>query len=468
MLKEKATTFNELSRAADLGLIAASFAVAAIVCNEVNGVEPLGWLPRFGGSADPDAYTEYAVTLLIGLVSWFAVSQSRETHRSHRTDPFWNLLRTHTSTQLLWAIINVACAYFLKLHHLNRLFFIVFLPLSMVLLSVRQTGSMIVLHFLRARGFNLRSVLLVGGPDRARRFAEIVRREPTTGFKVVAQMDTDEAASGEFLDRNFDEVFLLAGETEGDLEGALLKLLLQGKQVHLVPGILDATLFKTSFDEFAGVPIVSVGGSGMSRIQRAAKRFVDVVGSVVLLILLSPLLLVAALLVKISSAGPVLFSQERLGEGGRRFRIYKFRTMFQDAEERLHADPPLYQKYVENNFKLPKGEDPRVVRGGSLIRSTSIDELPQLFNVLTGDMSLVGPRPIVPREIEKYGDYGPLFLSVKPGLTGYWQINGRSEIGDYSQRAAFDLGYIRDQSLRTDMDILLKTIPAVLRRKGAH
>jgi len=468
MLKEKATAFNELSRVTDLGLIAASFAVAATVCEKVNGVEPLGWLPRFGGAADPDASTEYALLLLIGLLSWFGVSQLRKTYRSHRTDRFWSFLRTHTSTQLLWVIVTAACAFLFKLHYLSRLFFIMFLPLSLVLLSVRQIGSMIVLHFLRARGFNLRSVLLVGDPNRSKRFAEIIRRESRAGFKVVAEMNADEVASAESLDIDFDEVFLLPGETEGDFEGALLRLVLRGKQVHLVPGILDTTLFKTSFDEFAGVPIVSVGGSGLSQIQRAAKRLLDVVGSVVLLILLSPLLLLAALLVKIMSTGPILFSQDRLGEGGRRFRIYKFRTMFQDAEERLYGDPLLYQKYVQNNFKLPNGEDPRIVRGGSFMRSTSIDELPQLFNVLTGDMSLVGPRPVVPREIEKYGDYGPLFLSVKPGLTGYWQINGRSEISDYSQRTAFDIGYIRDQSLSTDVDILLKTIPAVLRRRGAH
>ena len=466
MLKEKATAFNELSRVTDLGLIAASFAAAATVCQKVNGVEPLGWLPRFGGAAHPDTSTEYALLLLIGLFSWLVVSQLRKTYRSHRTNRFWSLLRTHTSTQLLWVIITAACAFFFKLHYLSRLFFIMFLPLSLILLSVRQTGSMIVLHFLRARGFNLRSVLLVGDPDRSRQFAEILRRESGAGFKVVAQMNADEVASGESLDSDFDEVFLLPGE--GDFEGALLKLVLRGKQVHLVPGILDATLFKTSFDEFAGVPIVSVGGSGLSQIQRTAKRLLDVVGSVVLLILLSPLLLLAALLVKTTSTGPILFSQDRLGVGGRRFRIYKFRTMFQDAEERLYGDPLLYQKYVQNNFKLPNGEDPRIVRGGSFMRSTSIDELPQLFNVLIGDMSLVGPRPVVPREIEKYGDYGQLFLSVRPGLTGNWQINGRSEISDYSQRTAFDIGYIRDQSLSTDVDILLKTIPAVLRRKGAH
>ena len=113
-----------------------------------------------------------------------------------------------------------------------------------------------------------------------------------------------------------------------------------------------------------------------------------------------------ALMVKLSAPGPVLFRQERLGEGGRRFRIYKFRTMYRDAEKALRSDPALYRKYVENNYKLPKGEDPRITPLGDFLRSTSLDELPQLFNIIKGDMSLVGPRPIVPPEIDKYGEYG--------------------------------------------------------------
>jgi exopolysaccharide production protein ExoY len=468
MLKEKGKAFNELSRVADLGLITASFVVAATFSERMHGIEPLAWIPRFGGSADPDASKEYALLFLIGLVSWLAVSQWRATYRSHRTDRVWNLLRTHTSTQLIWAMLTATGAFLFKLHYLSRTFFFMFLPLSMALMSIRQTGSMVLLHFLRTRGFNLRAVLVVGDAAQARRFAEIIRKKPTTGYQIIAQVSGDVAADGQFPDSEFDEVFVLAGESDGRLEGVLLKLAMTGKQVHLVPAIFDATLFKTSLDDFAGVPIVSIGGFGLSRLQHLAKRLVDVAGSIVLLILLSPVLILAGLFVKLRSRGPVFFAQDRLGENGRQFRIYKFRTMLRDAEERLLADPVLYQKYVENNFKLPKGEDPRIAPGGNFLRSTSIDELPQLFNVLKGDMSLVGPRPIVPSEIRVYGEYGPLFLSVKPGLTGYWQINGRSEVRDYSRRTAFDIEYIRDQSFKTDVDILLRTIPAVLRRKGAH
>jgi lipopolysaccharide/colanic/teichoic acid biosynthesis glycosyltransferase len=227
-------------------------------------------------------------------------------------------------------------------------------------------------------------------------------------------------------------------------------------------------LFRQSLDEFAGVPVLSVGGHGVEPIEEAAKRFLDLVGATALLMIFSPVLLLCALLVKVSSRGPIVFSQERLGKDGRSFRMFKFRTMYRDAEEKLRSDPKLFGLYLENNHKIPAKRDPRIVPFGRFMRASSLDELPQLFNVLRGEMSLVGPRPITPPQLEQYGEYGPLFLSVKPGITGYWQVQGRSEITDFSRRAALDIGYIRDQSLKTDVDILLRTIPAVLRRKGAH
>jgi len=170
----------------------------------------------------------------------------------------------------------------------------------------------------------------------------------------------------------------------------------------------------------------------------------------------------------LSSPGPVFFCQERIGKGGRRIRIYKFRTMHRDAEQILKSDPELYAKYVESNYKLPKGKDPRITFIGHILRELSLDEIPQLINVLKGEMSLVGPRPVVPAEIDKYGDYASLLLSVQPGLTGQWQVSGRSDIADYARRVRLDMEYIRDQSVTRDLQILFRTVPVVLSREGAH
>lgn len=232
--------------------------------------------------------------------------------------------------------------------------------------------------------------------------------------------------------------------------------------------MFDVRLFRQELDDFAGVPVLSIGGNGLSAPQMAFKRLVDVLGATLLLALLCPVFGVVALAIKLSSTGQVLFQQERLGQGARRFRMYKFRTMVANAEEILKEDPVLYKRYVENNFKVPRGEDSRTTDLGRFLRATSLDELPQLLNVLKGDMSLVGPRPITPAQLQQYGDFAELFLSVKPGLTGNWQVNGRSEIRDFAHRAMMDLEYIRDQSLGRDVTLLLKTIPAVISRKGAH
>jgi exopolysaccharide production protein ExoY len=190
--------------------------------------------------------------------------------------------------------------------------------------------------------------------------------------------------------------------------------------------------------------------------------------AVMLLALTAPLFAAVALINKLTSPGPVLFAQKRLGLNGKPFMVYKFRTMVINAEAVLKQNPELYQKYLENNYKLPDGDDPRITRVGRFLRATSLDELPQLFNVIKGDMSLVGPRPVVPSEVENYADYATLFLSAKPGMTGHWQVSGRSEIKEYARRVELDLEYIRDQSLSKDLEILLRTVPAVLMRRGAH
>ncbi|SRR5579885_210586 len=466
MLKEKPATFSGIARAVDLALIVAAFAVTAIGCQDATHMMVLPWLR--GIAPQQEVLHQYELLLLTSLIIWIAVTQWRESYRSHRADHLWPLLRDQVTTELLWAMAVAALTFFFKLNIVSRVFLLAFFPVSIVMLSARQLAVRAFLNQARKKGLNIRRIVVMGEPGCARKFARFIREEGGPGYRIAGLTTFSSANSGEIIKEDFDEAFLTLESAQADLECAVLKLLKMGKRVHIVPGLFDGTLFRRNLEEFAGVPVLSLGGYSVDPVEAAAKRLLDLIGASLLLILFAPILLLCALWVKLLSAGPVFFSQERLGRNGKRFRILKFRTMYPDAEARLHADPVLYQKYVENNFKLPKGEDPRIVPGGNFLRSSSLDELPQLFNVLKGDMSLVGPRPIVPPEIGQYGEYGPLFLSVKPGITGYWQVQGRSEIKDFSHRAALDIGYIRDQSLKTDVDILLKTIPAVLRRKGAH
>jgi exopolysaccharide biosynthesis polyprenyl glycosylphosphotransferase len=201
--------------------------------------------------------------------------------------------------------------------------------------------------------------------------------------------------------------------------------------------------------------------------QLVVKRALDIIGGVIFLTLLSPLLAVVAVLVVLDSPGPALFSQRRLGRFGRPIRCLKFRSMYEDAEARLLADPVLFRRYVEHDYKVPAAIDTRITRIGRFIRRTSLDELPQLWNVLKGDMSLVGPRPIVPDEIHHYNGEGPLLLSLKPGMTGAWQVSGRSSVS-YPERATVELEYVEGWSLWRDLGILVRTLPAVLLGRGAY
>ncbi|UOK60012.1 sugar transferase [Bacillus sp. OVS6] len=198
------------------------------------------------------------------------------------------------------------------------------------------------------------------------------------------------------------------------------------------------------------------------------KRFIDIIGAIVGLVIFSPCLLAISLNYMFGEAkGPVFFKQNRIGKNGQVFHIYKFRSMVVNAEEKLKSNKKLYAKYIKNNYKLEQDEDPRITKVGRFLRKTSLDELPQFINVLKGDMSLVGPRPVVTEELKEYGTRTSDFLSVSPGLTGYWQVSGRSDVG-YPERVDIELYYVYNQSFKLDIAILFKTVLLVLLRKGAY
>ena len=195
------------------------------------------------------------------------------------------------------------------------------------------------------------------------------------------------------------------------------------------------------------------------------KRTLDVVISSVLLVLLSPIFLIIAFLIKAESKGPVFFAHKRIGKNGKEIKILKFRTMVENAEDLIKEFTPEQMKEFKENFKLKN--DPRITNMGKFLRKTSLDELPQLINIIRGELSLIGPRPIVARELEKYENNKEKFLSVTPGLTGYWAANGRSDIS-YEQRMIMELYYIDNISWKLDLKIFFKTILSVLKKEGAR
>ena len=241
---------------------------------------------------------------------------------------------------------------------------------------------------------------------------------------------------------------------------------LEGSGVDLVVGtaFTDVAVPRIHVRPVSGLPLLQLAAPEFAGGRRLLKRTLDVVASALGLVILSPLLAATALAVRLTSPGPAFFCQQRIGLGGRPFTLYKFRSMTVDAESRRAE---LLQHNVSDGvlFKMP--DDPRVTRVGRLLRRTSIDELPQLVNVLRGEMSLVGPRPPLQSEVEQYEDDVHRRLLVRPGLTGLWQVSGRSDLS-WSEAVRLDLYYVENWSGALDAEILWRTVFAVLRGEGAH
>ncbi|PLT36027.1 multidrug MFS transporter [Bacillus sp. V5-8f] len=198
------------------------------------------------------------------------------------------------------------------------------------------------------------------------------------------------------------------------------------------------------------------------------KRTIDFVGALIALVLTLPVwIVIGVFYIFGENKGPVFFKQQRTGKNGEIFHIYKFRSMIMNADQKLKENQELYEKYIANSYKLEPHEDPRITKLGEFLRKTSLDEIPQIINVLKGEMSLIGPRPVIQDELMEYGNRVNEFLSVKPGMSGYWQVCGRSSVL-YPERVNMELYYVQKQSVKLDTWILFKTIEIVLLRKGAY
>jgi exopolysaccharide biosynthesis polyprenyl glycosylphosphotransferase len=236
--------------------------------------------------------------------------------------------------------------------------------------------------------------------------------------------------------------------------------------VKLVPDLFELSLSRVRMDHIAGIPLIDVERRRHSRLARGIKRAIDVVLSGLALLVVSPVLLLIALAIKLDSRGPVLYKEQRVGKGGKPFTFLKFRSMYVNASEKL--DTLIADKGIVDRRIFKDKNDPRRTRVGRFIRGLSLDELPQLINVLRGDMSLVGPRPPLPSEVANYAQHHFKRLEVLGGITGYWQVSGRSNIESFEEIIIMDTYYIDNWSLALDIKIMLRTILAVITRNGAY
>lgn len=437
---------------------------------EVTVPADLAWLTM--------SYTLISVALALVWLLGLSVAGTRE-HRivGAGSEEYKRLVNVSVQVFALVAITGFALQF-----EFSRGYLLIALPAGLVLLLLERWLWRQWLGRARRHGAHSARCVVVGGAAAVRRITTTLMAQPEAGYLLVGAAVTDGAPMLEndlprceletLMDamRQFDaDTVVVAGGhglTPAEIRELAWSLEPDAHQLVMVPDLVDVAGPRIQTRPVAGLPLMHVETPTYRGAGRFMKRAIDVVGSVVGLVLFAPLLLVTAVAIRLDSRGPVLFRQRRVGVDGSSFRMLKFRSMSTDAEGRL-AEVASDEPTAVNAMLFKLRSDPRVTRVGRVIRRFSVDELPQLVNVLTGSMSLVGPRPPLTQEVERYAAGDQRRLLVKPGLTGLWQVSGRSDLS-WEESIRLDLYYVENWSLAGDAVILWRTIRAVLTRRGAY
>ncbi|MDQ1728054.1 MAG: hypothetical protein QOD33_179 [Pyrinomonadaceae bacterium] len=479
---------------ADIAIAGLSFAVAFLLRQSGPIFGPAG-AERYGWS---QSFAPYGALVLFVVLIRILALRYHDLYRLRGEFSFFDDgLRVFQATAI-GSLLIVAAAFLYRggfnyraFSYARSIFVIDFLialgSFYLLRLFVRSGQS-----FFRQRGINLIPTLVVGrGPEAAFCIKEM-RERPSLGYRVIGAVDIacsggsatyegvpvigDLAGLPEAIrESGANEVIIADSNVDGD---ALFDVMMRcgrrrGVEFRIAPGLFNCLPSKTEVDQIGALPMIKLFREPLSDFARGGKRLSDIVIASLSLALLSPFWLLLALLIKFDSRGPVFYAQERVGMDGRIFLVYKFRTMRMDADSEIHRE---YQRkfiagHAEANVGDPQKpayklrDDPRITRIGRLLRRFSLDEVPQLFNVLRGDMSVVGPRPPIPYEVEAYELRHRKRLDMKPGLTGLWQVSGRNRL-PFEEMVKLDLFYIENWSLLFDLKIILRTILVMLRGDG--
>lgn len=374
--------------------------------------------------------------------------------------------------------------FLLQAKETSRYFFFLYVSLNYLMILTLRISARTFLGAIRTRGYNYRQILVLGDGIAARQILGAIQRNRHWGYYLFGVLSEQPASNqkevlgvpvvGSIADferilatHTVDEVIVAMERYDSSrLQQKVLLCETMGIPVRLTWGRFGMEHSRRAYSEFDGVPLITFYNTAfLTPSQAFAKRLMDVLGSMVGIAITAVLYPYIAYRIRKESPGPVIFKQIRVGQNGRRFKCYKFRTMGVDAESRKK------ELLADNEMQGPMfkvAHDPRIFPFGAFLRRTSLDELPQFINVFRGDMSLVGTRPPTPDEVETYEPHYRRRLSIRPGLTGLWQVSGRSRVNDFDKVLRFDLDYIDNWSLGLDVRILVRTLVAVFQRQGAH
>jgi exopolysaccharide biosynthesis polyprenyl glycosylphosphotransferase len=418
----------------------------------------------------------YGTPVAIGLV-WLALLLLRGSYDRRIIGLGTEEVRRAVSATLILFAVVAGLSYLIRAD-ISRSYAFVSLPVGILLIGFSRFGWRQWLYRQRAAGRFLSKIVVIGSERTSQTLTNKLNQESYAGYQVVAQVKLpsnhesepelqhwlnsvdlvikEHSASAIAIDPGDDAPYEVIRQLSWRLEGRNIDLLIS-------PGSLDVAGPRLSVRPAAGLPLLHLDEAVLSRSQRATKRMLDIIGSLVAVILLSPFMLISAIAVRLTSRGPIVYKQMRVGRAGKTFTMLKFRTMQNNAD---HLIDELREQHNLNDPMFKLTNDPRITKVGNFLRRWSLDETPQLFNVLGGSMSLVGPRPHPLDDVDRYEAEAFRRLALKPGMTGLWQVEGRSDL-TWDQALQLDLHYVEKWSLESDVFLLAKTSKAVLNRSGA-
>jgi len=485
MVSEKEKFIGGIMKVVDIIVISLAFPIAYFVDVYIRSVAQLnikayGDVPTLAGFFYfISAYWQ----MLLGFpLVWVGIFSLNGVYRGFRLQTTRKMAWTIFVSGVWATLASGSLIFLLKLELYSRLYFSVFIFTAFLLLLAEKRLLLYILDIIHSKGYNQENLLIVGTGKRARDFIHTVHMHRTWGLRIVGLIDDEHGLYGKEVEGyrvigRIQDIPFLVNRLVIDrvifvvprlwlhrIEEAILACEEVGVSSSIALDLYNLHIAQTRQTDFNGYPLLEFETFHAQEWQLFIKRFIDIVISGGLLILFSPLMVLVALLIKLTSRGPVFFKQIRCGLNGRKFVLYKFRSMVSNAEklkselqEKNEMDGPV--------FKIRR--DPRITPLGLFLRRTSIDELPQFFNVLKGDMSIVGPRPPLVSEVENYKIWQRRRLSLKPGITCIWQVSGRNKIG-FDQWMKMDMEYIDHWSLALDFKILIKTFFVVMVGYGAE